>query len=46
MLPALDDEFAKDLGDFETLDALRARVREDLEHEARHAAERDTRADS
>jgi trigger factor len=44
VLPALDDEFAKDLGDFATLDALRARVREDLEHEARHAAERDVRA--
>src|SRR6185437_11540059 len=44
VLPALDDEFAKDLGDFETLDALRARVREDLEHEARHAADRDVRA--
>ena len=45
VLPALDDEFAKDLGDFPTLDALRARVREDLEHEARHAAERAVRAD-
>jgi len=45
VLPALDDELAKDLGEFETLDALRARVREDLEHEARHAAERDTRAE-
>jgi len=44
-LPALDDEFAKDLGEFETLEALRARVREDLEHEARHAAERDVRAE-
>ena len=44
VLPELDDEFAKDLGEFETLDALRARVREDLEHEARHAAERDVRA--
>jgi trigger factor len=44
-LPELDDEFAKDLGEFETLDALRARVREDLEHEARHSAERDVRAD-
>ena len=43
-LPELDDEFAKDLGEFETLDALRARVREDLEHEARHAAEREVRA--
>jgi trigger factor len=45
VLPELDDEFAKDLGEFATLDALRARVREDLEHEARHAAERDVRAE-
>jgi trigger factor len=45
VLPALDDEFAKDLGEFDTLEALRARVREDLEHEARHAAEREVRAD-
>jgi len=45
VLPDLDDEFAKDLGEFTTLDALRARVREDLEHDARHAAERAVRAD-
>jgi trigger factor len=45
VLPELDDEFAKDLGEFETLDALRARVREDLEHEAKHAAERELRAE-
>jgi trigger factor len=45
VLPDLDDEFAKDLGEFETLDALTARVREDLEHEARHAADRAVRAD-
>ena len=45
VLPELDDEFAKDLGEFETLEALRARVREDLEHEARHAAERAVRGD-
>jgi trigger factor len=45
VLPDLDDEFAKDLGEFETLDALRARVREDLEHEAKHAAEREDRAE-
>jgi len=45
VLPELDDEFAKDLGEFETLDALRARVREDLEHEAKHAAEREDRAE-
>jgi trigger factor len=43
-LPELDDEFAKDLGAFETLEALRARVRGDLEHEARHAVEREVRA--
>ncbi|HXV37447.1 MAG TPA: trigger factor [Myxococcota bacterium] len=30
-LPALDDEFAKDVGDFESLSALRARIRADLE---------------
>jgi trigger factor len=45
VLPDLDDEFAKDLGEFETLDGLRARVREDLEHEARAEVERDMRAD-
>jgi len=45
VLPELDDEFAKDMGEFETLDALRARVREDLEHEARHTAERELRAE-
>jgi trigger factor len=45
VLPELDDEFAKDLGDFENLAALRARVREDLEHEATHAGERDMRAE-
>ena len=43
--PELDDEFAKDLGEFDTLDALRARVREDLEHEAKHEAERELRAE-
>jgi trigger factor len=45
VVPELDDEFAKDLGEFETLDALRVRVREDLEHEAQHAAERELRAE-
>ncbi|HMD33679.1 MAG TPA: trigger factor [Vicinamibacterales bacterium] len=43
--PELDDEFAKDLGEFDTLDALRARVREDLEHEGKHEAERALRAE-
>jgi trigger factor len=45
VLPDLDDEFAKDLGEFETLDALTTRVRDDLEHEARHAADRAVRGD-
>jgi trigger factor len=45
VLPELDDEFAKDLGEFDTLEALRTRVREDIEHDARHAAERDLRAE-
>ena len=45
IVPALDDEFAKDVGDFESLDALRARVRADLEHEAMHETERETRSE-
>ncbi len=45
VVPALDDELAKDLGDFSSLDELRKRVREDLEHEAMHAAERQVRQD-
>jgi trigger factor len=45
VVPALDDEFAKDLGEFENLDALRARVRADLEHEAKHEAEREARSE-
>jgi trigger factor len=34
-LPALDDAFARAMGEFDSLDALRARVRADLEEEAR-----------
>jgi trigger factor len=45
IVPDLDDEFAKDLGDFENLEALRGRVRADLEHEAMHEAERETRGE-
>ena len=45
VVPGLDDEFAKDLGDFETLDALRTRVRQDLETEARAAARREQRGE-
>ena len=42
-VPALDDEFAKSVGEYENLDALRedirARLREQLEHEAEHLYE-------
>jgi trigger factor len=45
VVPPLDDEFAKDLGEYDTLDALRSRVRQDLEAEARESSERQVRAD-
>jgi trigger factor len=45
VLPALDDEFARDLGEFDSLAALRARVRQDLEAEAAREADRAMRAD-
>jgi trigger factor len=44
-LPDLDDAFAKDLGEFESLDALRARVRADMETEAESHATRHVRTD-
>ena len=37
-VPELDDEFAKDLGDFETLDELRQRIRDDVTRERERAA--------
>jgi trigger factor len=39
LVPELDDEFAKDMGDFESLDALRKRIRSDLDQRKR--ADRD-----
>jgi trigger factor len=45
VVPDLDDDFAKDLGEFENLEGLRTRVRADLEHEAMHDAERDARSE-
>lgn len=45
VVPGLDDEFAKDLGSFDSLEALRARVRQDLEHEASQEADRAVRGD-
>jgi trigger factor len=38
-LPDLDDAFARSVGDFETLDALKARLKEDLEREAEAQSE-------
>ena len=43
--PALDDEFAKDLGEFDSLAALRDRVRGDLQEEADENATRQVRTD-
>ena len=44
-VPQLDDDFAKDVGDFESLAALRQRIREDLEHEKKDESDRELRAD-
>ncbi len=44
-VPALDDDFARDAGDFTSLDALRQRVREDLEQEAGRESDRELRGD-
>ena len=45
VLPELDDEFAKDVGDFASLDVLRARVREDMQANAEAHARQHTRGD-
>lgn len=42
-LPPLDDAFAKEVGDFETLEALRAAIREDLSAAARRDADQAVR---
>src|SRR5260370_12264 len=44
-LPELDDAFAREVGDFDTLDALRQAVRRDLEREAEREADAQVRAD-
>ncbi len=38
-LPELDDDFAKDLGDFETLDDVRDKLRETLTSQRQHASD-------
>ena len=42
-LPPLDDAFAREVGDFESLDALRAAIRQDLEREAAREADAQVR---
>jgi len=42
-LPELNDEFAKSLGEFESVEALRQRVSEGMEHEKKHRAEHDAK---
>ncbi len=39
-LPALDDDFAKDLGDFESLDDVKRKLQESLEAQRRSASDR------
>jgi trigger factor len=42
-LPELNDDFAKQLGEFATLDEVRQRLREGMEGERKHAAERESK---
>ena len=44
-LPPLDDALAREAGDFESLEALRAAVRQDLEREASREADAEVRRD-
>ena len=42
-LPELNDDFAKELGDFTSLDQVRKQIRENMEHERKHDAEREAK---
>ena len=42
-LPELNDEFAKQLGEFQTVDDVRKTVREQIEFERKHQAERESK---
>jgi trigger factor len=44
VVPAADDEFAKDLGEFDSLDELRDKIRKQLQEGEENRVERDTRA--
>ncbi|MBN1840882.1 MAG: trigger factor [Deltaproteobacteria bacterium] len=45
ILPELDDEFAKDLGEYETLDELKEAIRKDLEQRYKAESRRQLRED-
>ena len=42
-LPELNDEFAKELGEFTSMDAVKKQIRENMEAEKRHAAEHEAK---
>ncbi len=42
-LPELNDDFAREMGDFNSIDDVRARIREGMAHEKQHAAEREAK---
>jgi trigger factor len=42
-LPEMNDEFAKELGEFQTMDDVRKTIREQMEAERRHQAEHDAK---
>jgi trigger factor len=42
-LPELNDDFAKELGEFASIDEVRQKIREGMEHERRHNAERESK---
>jgi trigger factor len=42
-LPELNDDFAKELGEFTSLDEVRKRIREGMEHDRKHEAEREAK---
>jgi trigger factor len=42
-LPEINDDFAKELGEFKTIDEIRRRIREGMEHDRKHEAEREAK---
>ena len=42
-LPEMNDAFAKELGEFETLEAVRKQIRDNMEAERKHTAEREAK---